>query len=104
MTHRESARRTTRPLRLRRLRVAGLLVAVAAIGAALGDQLSASSPATAPSFLAAPPSSTTAAPVDLPRRELGEADGAVPDGVTVFDDGIPGVATLDQGVLGTTCV
>jgi hypothetical protein len=34
----------------------------------------------------------------LPRDNhaaLGEADGVVPDGVTVFDDGIPAVANLD---------
>ncbi len=34
------------------------------------------------------------------RGALGEADGAVPDGTTVFDDEIPGVARLDQGLLG----
>jgi D-alanyl-D-alanine carboxypeptidase len=31
---------------------------------------------------------------------LGEADGAVPDGVTVFDDGVPAVANLDSDLLG----
>jgi hypothetical protein len=31
---------------------------------------------------------------------LGEADGAVPDGTTVFDDGVPGVANLDPALLG----
>jgi hypothetical protein len=30
----------------------------------------------------------------------GEADGAVPDGVTVFDDEIPAVANLDPDLLG----
>jgi zinc D-Ala-D-Ala carboxypeptidase len=34
------------------------------------------------------------------RRALGEADGAVPDGVTVFDDEIPAVANLDPDLLG----
>ena len=34
-----------------------------------------------------------------PATSLGEADGAVPDGVTVFDD-IPGVANLDPDLLG----
>ena len=34
------------------------------------------------------------------RGALGEADGAVPDGTTVFDDAIPGVANLDQALLG----
>jgi hypothetical protein len=31
---------------------------------------------------------------------LGEADGAVPDGVTVFDDQFPAVANLDPDLLG----
>jgi len=35
-----------------------------------------------------------------PRDELGEADGAVPDGATVFDDELPGVANLDPDLLG----
>ncbi|MFD1534052.1 M15 family metallopeptidase [Pseudonocardia aurantiaca] len=30
---------------------------------------------------------------------VGEADGVVPDGVTVFDDDIPAVANLDPGLL-----
>jgi LAS superfamily LD-carboxypeptidase LdcB len=34
------------------------------------------------------------------RRGLGEADGAVPDGTTVFDDEVPGVANLDPALLG----
>jgi hypothetical protein len=33
------------------------------------------------------------------RRALGEADGAVPDGTTVFDDEVPGVANLDAALL-----
>jgi LAS superfamily LD-carboxypeptidase LdcB len=69
-----------------------LLVVIAAIGAALGYQLPASSSSTAPS------------PIDGPRGEhrgaLGEADGAVPDGTTVFDDEIPGVAKLAPALLG----
>src|SRR4029453_15862027 len=34
------------------------------------------------------------------RGALGEADGAVPDGATVFADGIPGIANLDPDLLG----
>ena len=79
-------------MRLRGIRVVGLLVVVAAVAAALGYQLPASS------------SSTAASPADVPRREhrgaLGEAGGAVPDGTTVFDDDIPGVANLDSDLLG----
>jgi zinc D-Ala-D-Ala carboxypeptidase len=113
MTYSEPARTTTRRIRIRRIRAAGLLVVIAAIAAALGYQLLASS------------SSTAASPSDVPRSEhrglrseprglrsehrglrsehrgaLGEADGAVPDGATVFDDEIPGVANLDPDLLG----
>jgi hypothetical protein len=87
MSQRRAARRTTR-----RIRVAGLLVVVAAIVAALGYQLPASS------------SSTAESPIAVPRSEhrggLGEAGGAVPDGTTVFDDELPGVANLDPALLG----
>lgn len=34
------------------------------------------------------------------RRITGVADGAVPAGTTVFDDGIPGVGNLDPALLG----
>jgi zinc D-Ala-D-Ala carboxypeptidase len=112
VTRSEPARTTTRRIRTRWIRVAGLLVVIAAIAAVLGDQLHASS------------SLTAASPIDVPRSEhrralgeadgavpdgatvserrgaLGEADGAVPDGTTVFDDEIPGVANLDSGLLG----
>ena len=99
MTYSKRARTTTRRIRIRRIRVAGLLVVIAAIAAALGYQLLASS------------SSTAASPIDVLRSEhrglrsehrgaLGEADGAVPDGTTVFDDEIPGVANLDPALLG----
>jgi zinc D-Ala-D-Ala carboxypeptidase len=33
-------------------------------------------------------------------RVVGEADGVVPDGVTVFDDAFPAVANLDPDLLG----
>jgi len=99
MSYGKRARTTTRRIRIRRIRVAGLVVVIAAIAAALGYQLPASS------------SSTAAAPIDVLRGEhrglrsehrgaLGEADGAVTDGTTVFDDEIPGVANLDPALLG----
>jgi zinc D-Ala-D-Ala carboxypeptidase len=112
VTYSEPARTTTRRIRIRWIRVASLLVVIA-IGADLGYQVLASS------------SSTAASPVDVPRSKhgglrreppgvrrehrglpgehrggLGEADGAVPDGATVFDDGIPGVAKLDPALRG----
>ena len=74
------------------------MAAIAA--AALGYQLPASSSS----------SSTAASAIDVLRGErrglpsehrgpLGEADGAVPDGATVFDDEIPGVGNLDPDLL-----
>ena len=102
MTYGEPARttiyRSRNRIRIRRIRVAGLLLVIAAIAAALGGQLLASS------------SSPATSPTDVPRSEhrglrsehrgaLGEA-GAVPDGTTVFDDETPGVANLDPALLG----
>jgi len=92
VVHSRSARPTTRRVRIRRIRVAGLLIVIAAIAAELGYQVLLSS------------SSTAASPIYVLRGEhggaLGEADGAVPDGTTVFDDEIPGVARLDPDLLG----
>ena len=88
----EPARTPTGRIRIRTIRVAGLLVVVAAVAAALGYKLPASSPSPA------------ASPVHVLRSEqrgpLGEADGGVPDGTTVFDDEVPGVANLDSDLLG----
>jgi hypothetical protein len=106
VTRSQPARTTTRRIRIRRTRVAGLLVVIVAI-AALSYQWPASS------------SSTAVPPIHVLRRErpgplgetggaapngrlgaLGEADGVVPNGTTVFDDEIPGVAKLDSDLLG----
>jgi zinc D-Ala-D-Ala carboxypeptidase len=104
MSYSEPARTTTR--RIPRILVHGLLVVIAAIAAARVYEV------------LAPSSSPAASPIDVRRGEhrgppgeppglrgehrgaLGEADGAVPDGTTVFDDEIPGVANLDPGLLG----
>jgi D-alanyl-D-alanine carboxypeptidase len=112
MSYSAPARTATRRIRIRRIRVAGLLVVIAATAAALGYQLLASSSSTPSS------SSTAASPTDVLRSEhpglrsehrglrsehrgaLGEADGALPDGTTVFEDEIPGVANLDPALLG----
>jgi len=99
VSYSEPARITIYRTRIRWVRVAGLLVVIAVIASVLGRQLPASS------------SSTVASPIHALRGELrdlrrehrgalGEADGAVPDGTTVFDDGVPGVANLDPGLLG----
>jgi len=87
-----AAKPRSRPIRIRKLRAASLLVVVAAVAAALGDQVSSSSPAAEPSELVQPGSRSTG-----PGRAgaLGEAGGAVPEGVTAFDDAIPAVANLD---------
>jgi zinc D-Ala-D-Ala carboxypeptidase len=96
VTYRKPARPTPRRIRIRWIRVAALLVS-AAIAAALGYRVLASS------------SSPAASPIDVLRGEhrglrsahpgvLG--DSAVPDGTTVFDDEIPGVANLDPALLG----
>jgi D-alanyl-D-alanine carboxypeptidase len=75
-----------------------VLVAIVAIVAALGSKSLVSSSLTVPS------PSSAATPVDRSRNEqrdaLGEAGGAVPDGTTVFDDEVPGVANLDPALLG----
>jgi hypothetical protein len=78
------------------------LLAVVVALAALGPQLLTSSSSTAASPIHVVPGELPR-PTGGPRRErqgaLGEADGAVPDGTTVFDDGIPGVANLDPALL-----
>jgi zinc D-Ala-D-Ala carboxypeptidase len=88
------ARATTR--RVPRVFVAGLLAVIAAIIGGLGYQWLTSS------------SSMAATAIDVLRGEhrsehgggLGVADGAVPDGTTVFDDEVPAVANLDPALLG----
>jgi D-alanyl-D-alanine carboxypeptidase len=99
VTYSGSARSAPGRIRIRRIRVAGLLVVIATVAVALGHQLPASS------------SSPVASPIRIPHGEhrglrsehrgaLGEADGAVPDHTTVFDDEVPGVANLDPALLG----
>jgi zinc D-Ala-D-Ala carboxypeptidase len=112
MTYSKRARPTTRRIRIRRIRVAGLLVVIAAIAAALGYQSLASSSSTAAAPIdvlrtASPSrnSSRAISPSTMSSRSghrgaLGDADGAVPDGATVFDDEIPGVGNLDPALLG----
>jgi zinc D-Ala-D-Ala carboxypeptidase len=116
VAHRRPARPSPRVIRIRRIRVAALcIIVVAATVGILGHQSRASSSPTsaAPTDLPrsahvlAPPPSSAVAPIDLPRNEprvlgggLGEPDGAVPDGTTVFDDEVPGVAKTDPALLG----
>ncbi len=89
---------------MRRIRLAGLLIVIVAIAAAVGLQSRVSSSPTVFSPSTASSSATAASPIDALRSEhrgaLGEADGSVPDGTTVFDDEVPGVAELDPALLG----
>jgi hypothetical protein len=100
MSYSEPARTAAR--RTRSAILAALVVVSAALLGVLGYQ-----------WLAVPPSSATAPTATEPRAHrphdrlhgdrhgaLGEADGVVPDGVTVFDDEVPAVANLDPALLG----
>jgi hypothetical protein len=102
--------------------LACLVVVIAAL-VALGNQLLDSSPSTATTPIGAQPnghldarrgadgvavpsSPHRAAPREAERvfageqgGALGEADGAVPDNTTVFDNAVPAVANLDAGLL-----
>ena len=84
------ARTTPRRIRIRRRRVTGLALVVAAIAVAAGDESPGS---TEPPVL-------SSSPAPERHRPPGEADGAVPDGTTVFDNEVPGVARLDADLLG----
>ncbi|WP_152365768.1 M15 family metallopeptidase [Microlunatus speluncae] len=97
--------------RVRSLLAGAVIIAVVAGAAGCQAPATGSSPeaATGPAgsrSSAAPPappkasSSPKASPTETPaKRRHGEAAGAVPDGVTVFDDDVPGVAKLDQDLL-----
>jgi zinc D-Ala-D-Ala carboxypeptidase len=97
-----------------------VVVVIAAVTGALGFQTwaawspSATSDAPARSAPATSPATPDRQADDVPRRPpppgnddrdrdrrggIGEADGVVPDGVTVFDDEFPAVANLDPGLL-----
>ncbi|HEY3557179.1 MAG TPA: M15 family metallopeptidase [Kribbella sp.] len=76
MTVSEPARRTRSTIR-----AAFLLANVALIGVFVHQTMATSFPTAS-------------------RGGLGQADGAVPDGVTVFDDKVPGVVNLDPELLG----
>jgi zinc D-Ala-D-Ala carboxypeptidase len=88
VTHRRRARTTTRRIRIRKVRVAGLLVVVAAVAAALGNQLPASS------------SSTAASPIDVLRSEhRGAPDDVVPTPRRSLTT-IRGAGNLDPALVG----
>lgn len=89
----------------RRLKTCTATVVIATIAAiTFVGSLSAS----AASSIGAPPAMDRGAPPAPPfdkhqptqRNALGEGDGQVPDGTSLFDDSVPGVANLDAALLG----
>ena len=107
MSHAEASR--ARPRRRSNALVVGLLVAVSAIATAIGyPGLSSSTAAPAiddrRDMRPGKPAERPSRHVDRPgprgdvRAALGQAEGVVPDGTTVFD-GVPGVANLDPDLL-----
>ena len=88
MTYSQRGRTTNRRTRIRRIRAAGLLVVTAAIAAALGSQLLASS------------SSTAASPIDILRSELRRSpDDVVPTPRRSLT-AIQGAGNLDRALVG----
>jgi zinc D-Ala-D-Ala carboxypeptidase len=94
--------------RIARLLIVVPLAGVALIAAALAHQLpeSMSSTRITPTVALSQLRGALGEPSAPPERGalpgsggLGEADGAVPDGTTVFDDDVPGVAKLDSDLL-----
>jgi len=100
MSYGEPARTAAR--RTRSIILAALVVVSAALIAVLGYQSLAASSSSATSPIAAEPQAHR--PHDGLHGDhhgaLGEADGVVPDGVTVQDDEFPAVANLDPDLLG----
>jgi zinc D-Ala-D-Ala carboxypeptidase len=100
MSYREPARTAAR--RTRSAILTALVVVSAALIGVLGYQSLVVSSSSATSPVAAEPRAHR--PHDSPPGDrhgaLGEADGVVPDGVTVFDDELPAVANLDPDLLG----
>jgi hypothetical protein len=77
-----------------------MLLVLAAIAAALAHGWPTSSdPAAFTAPPAAPRADSRAAPRPEAGAAFGPAGGAVPDGTTVFDERVPGVADLDPALL-----
>ena len=91
MAYSEQAPPAPRGIRIRKRRVAGVLVVIVGVAVlSLAWRAASSSGRLSESGGAA----------STGRLGLGEADGAVPDGTTVFDDQVPGVAKLSSDLLG----
>jgi zinc D-Ala-D-Ala carboxypeptidase len=93
--------------RIARFLIVAPLIAVAVIAASFARELpgSMSSTILTPTDIAGDHRNALGEPGshggrDLPRDgALGESDGAVPDGTTVFNDDVPGIANLDSDLL-----
>jgi zinc D-Ala-D-Ala carboxypeptidase len=94
---RTAARRTRSPI------LAALVVVSAAfLGVLLHQSLASSSHSIAPPIALLHGDSFPQAPAEDLRWDddhVGQRDGAVPDGVSVFDDDVPAVAKLDPALL-----
>jgi D-alanyl-D-alanine carboxypeptidase len=106
VSYTERVRTAPRPIRIRKSRVTGLLLVIVAVSALsvewrASSSDSSSSTATAPPLRGERPGSLgeTGGGALTGRLGLGEADGAIPDGTTVFDGGVPGVAKLNADLL-----
>ena len=98
MTYSEPARRAAG--RARWTVLATLVVVGAALFGALDYRSSGASPAPAsPPVVAEPTPQHVPAGRHATDGAAGEADGVVPDGVTVFNDEFPAVTKLDPGLL-----
>jgi zinc D-Ala-D-Ala carboxypeptidase len=93
MSYREPARTTARRIRSTIL-AALVVVSLTLIGVPAYQSLAAVG------GLGSPRSSSSSSAASDHHGALGEADGAVPDGVTVFDDDIPAVVNLNPDLLG----
>jgi hypothetical protein len=93
MTDRESPPGKTRRIPI--VAVAALLVVSAIIAASRDDAISSSASASLPASSSRPAASRVPVRRTDHPAALGETDGVVPDGTTVFDDQIPGVGNLD---------
>lgn len=124
VVHTAPARATFQRTAICRRRAAGVLCAFVAVAAFISfkslvplaltasasedgsSPVVGSSPATitasSSKMPSGPSSSSPASPIVGSKNEwrdaLGEAGGAIPDGTTVFDDGVPGVANLAPGL------
>jgi hypothetical protein len=93
-------------IRTRSAVFAGLVVVIAALLGVVGHtSWGSGSPSATPPFAPKPSLSPRVDRLHIDRDQapsgrVGVADGAVPDGVTVFDNSYPAVANLDPALLG----